>query len=460
MGRGTVSTVAGQNRILKQPMDLISYIQKAVKAGVYRTQEEIEEMNGQLRESPADIRHVRWNVHRGSNIQDYPLEYEVMTLNPPLPFQPRMPIKDRRKIVSKYIREKRPTDSLVQKYLHRMERAENHSHGDDSEDYSDGGPVSSEDYYRRLLGSQHLPKVDSAMGAKSAVLNKAYAVAVKQYMLMRTEQLSESEALERVEELLKQEDKTERTTSRAKAEDLVAKRTNLRSKTSDTRDVVQEASQLFGTSRERVKEASKRSNDAGLQMLYSDRQRAFEGMISWTQRLQAVPYAQWTVGASVALDHWIAIRVLGLSEETWLALLEGDDPNLISRGRDIIMARHALFPETILDAELEAEKLSQEEEEEEDSDRSSIDDDINRLLATLSGWNKNKDEKDTKSSITGTSKWQPEIDVESRDEKVLKLTKELQEWRSRQQQSPYEDWPEEQKSEFGVSANFEFISSL
>jgi hypothetical protein len=40
------------------------------------------------------------------------------------------------------------------------------------------------------------------------------------------------------------------------------------------------------------------------------------------------------VGASTALDHWIAKRVLGLSEETWLALLEGDSPELMGRGRE------------------------------------------------------------------------------------------------------------------------------
>jgi hypothetical protein len=39
-----------------------------------------------------------------------------------------------------------------------------------------------------------------------------------------------------------------------------------------------------------------------------------------------------------ALDHWIAKQVLGFSEETWLALLEGDSPNLMGGGRDIVMA--------------------------------------------------------------------------------------------------------------------------
>lgn len=77
-----------------------------------------------------------------------------------------------------------------------------------------------------------------------------------------------------------------------------------------------------------------RTDDENLAILYSNNQRSFEGMITWTKRLQAVPFRQWTVGASTALDHWIAKRVLGLSEETWLALLEGDSPELMGRGRE------------------------------------------------------------------------------------------------------------------------------
>jgi hypothetical protein len=80
--------------------------------------------------------------------------------------------------------------------------------------------------------------------------------------------------------------------------------------------------------------AEKVQDDRNLAILYSDNQRSFEGMITWTKRLQAVPYRQWTVGASTALDHWIAKRVLGLSEETWLSLLEGDSPELMGRGRE------------------------------------------------------------------------------------------------------------------------------
>lgn len=193
MGRGNVSTSHGQIKILKHSTpDLVTYIQRAVKSGVYRSREEIEQMNKSLKETPTDLRRIRWNVERGSSIVDYPKEYEILTLNPPAPFQPRMPVKDQKKMFNKYIREDRPMDRLVNGYLNR--EATNSSKMKNS----DG--ISADDYYRRLLGSSKAR--GTAMGAKSATLAKAYAVAVKQYHMMRTEDLSEAEALDKVSQFL------------------------------------------------------------------------------------------------------------------------------------------------------------------------------------------------------------------------------------------------------------------
>ena len=107
MGRGTISTSHGQIRILKHATpDLLTYIQKAVQTGVYRSSEEIEEMNQKLKENPSELRRVRWNVQRGSKIQDYPREYEILSLNPPSPFKPKIPVKDQKKIYNKYVQNK------------------------------------------------------------------------------------------------------------------------------------------------------------------------------------------------------------------------------------------------------------------------------------------------------------------------------------------------------------------
>jgi hypothetical protein len=186
MGRGNVTTSHGQIKILNHSTpDLLTYIQRAVKSGVYRSSEEIEAMNKNLRENPTELRRIRWNVNRGSKIVDYPKEYEILSLNPPPAFKPHIPIKDQKKMFNKYVRENRPMDRLVNGYLTREANSQKNSDG-----------ISADDYYRRLLGSNKAP--GTAMGIKSATLAKAYAVAVKQYHMMRTENLSEKEALEKV----------------------------------------------------------------------------------------------------------------------------------------------------------------------------------------------------------------------------------------------------------------------
>ncbi len=423
LGRGSISTSHGQQRILKHGTpDLLTYLQKAVQTGIYRSNEEIEEMNQRLQENPQDLKRTRWHVPRGSKIQDYPKEYEILSLNPPAPFRPRMPLKDQRKAMNKYIQEHRPTDRLARNYLARQQK-------------TSGEPATAEAYYQRLLGANKAPKMNSAMGSKSALLNKAYAVAVKQYHLMRTEHLTEKEALSKVEELLKEQDFEEKTVSRSKAEDLSQQqvRTSMPPK--------KRAETIFPRPKvDTTVGSSKDKDDTHLSLLYSNQQRAFEGMISWTQRLQAVPYRQWTVGASVALDHWIAKRVLGLSEETWLALLEGDSPELMGRGRDIVMARHVLFPETILEEETLNRQLDGDLEEELVD--TSTSDALDEILKGLSDWDEKRDES------FGSSPYSDSL-LKSEDT-IVQLTEQLQKWRGKQMETPYENWSGDEKQKFKV----------
>mmetsp|Transcript_1291 Transcript_1291/g.3286 ORF Transcript_1291/g.3286 Transcript_1291/m.3286 type:complete len:658 (-) Transcript_1291:69-2042(-) len=439
MGRGTISTSHGQIRILKHSTpDLLSYIQKAVQTGVYRSSDEIEEMNQKLRDNPSDLRRVRWNVQRGSKIQDYPKEYEILSLNPPAPFKPKIPVKDQKKIYNKYVQENRPTDRLAQNYLNRQQ----HTDRDSSE------PLTADEYYRRLLGSNKAPKAESAMGAKSAMIAKAYAVAVKQYEVMRTGNLSEKEAMEKVEELLAQDDLEEKTSSRNKAKDLQQKTQLASADDTGVGDVVvQRAQTAFPGAKPRDEILSKRANerdgtaadyDTAVSMLYSENQRSFEGMINWTKRLQAVPYEKWTVGASVSLDHWIAKRVLGLSEETWLALLEGNSPELMGRGRDIVMARRALFPETVIESDFQA---AVDDESSGMGDESAAEDDLDALLATLEGWN-SSDNQEQSSQATTKSTDDSSASLEE------KLTEELQLFRRQHAEQNYDGWSPEKKKEF------------
>lgn len=257
-----------------------------------------------------------------------------------------------------------------------------------------------------------------------------------------------------MEELLKDQEFTEKSTSRTTAEGLTQHNVN------PTMPPKQRAETVFPSAKKadrpstEPKEDDKKKNvlyedqdDTHLSLLYSNQQRAFEGMISWTKRLQAVPYRQWTVGASVALDHWIAKRVLGLSEETWLALLEGDSPELMGRGRDIVMARHALFPETILEeqalnANLDGPVHDDDDEVAETKATRTTTDDLDELLRGLKDWD-GRDGGDAASTLASSA---PTF-VDS-DEKILRLTEQLQEWRAKQMEQPFEDWSDEDKEKF------------
>eukprot|EP00534_Pseudo-nitzschia_fraudulenta_P009889 CAMPEP_0201151590 /NCGR_PEP_ID=MMETSP0851-20130426/12478_1 /ASSEMBLY_ACC=CAM_ASM_000631 /TAXON_ID=183588 /ORGANISM="Pseudo-nitzschia fraudulenta, Strain WWA7" /LENGTH=647 /DNA_ID=CAMNT_0047428473 /DNA_START=26 /DNA_END=1969 /DNA_ORIENTATION=+ len=436
MGRGSISTSHGQIRILKHATpDLLTYIQKAVKTGIYRSSEEIEEMNQKLKDSPSDLRRVRWNVQRGSKIQDYPREYEILSLNPPSPFKPRIPVKEQRKIYNKFVQDNLPTDRLAQNYLNRQRHKENNT----------SEPMTADEYYRRLLGSSKALKADTAMGSKSAMVAKSYAVAVKQYEIMRTDNVSEKEAMAKVEELLAIDDFEEKTASRAKAEDL---RKNSPEKTENT-DIIKRGQAAFpGTKpkEELLKKINKKDTENGgvvdydttVAMLYSENQRSFEGMINWAKRLDAVPYRKWTVGASVSLDHWISKRVLGLSEETWLALLEGDSPELMGRGRDIVMARHALFPETIIESDYQ----SATDEATDDESTDVAKDDLDALLATLGGWSS----QDKTQEQSSEGKMDSSIDSTAPSEEAL--ADQLQEWRTHHIEQHYDKWSPEKKEEF------------
>jgi len=440
MGRGSISTSHGQIRILKHATpDLLTYIQKAVQTGVYRSSEEIEEMNKKLKDNPSDLRRVRWNVQRGSKIQDYPKEYEILSLNPPSPFKPKIPVKDQKKIYNKYVQENLPTDRLAQNYLNSQRHKKRHSN--DS--------MTADEYYRRLLGSNKALKADMTMGSKSSMVAKSYAVAVKQYEIMRTGNVSEKEAMEKVEELLAKDNFEEKSSSRAKAQDL-----QKNTKDIDIMDTVQRGQAAFQGANpvEEIKESltSRKKRDEGsapatadynfsVAMLYSNNQRSFEGMINWTKRLQAVPYQKWSVGASVSLDHWIAKRVLGLSEETWLALLEGDTPELMGRGRDIVMARHALFPETVTQSNFEVSI----DENTNDEVIDEAEDDLDALLATLQGWS-SQDSAQESSSDANTNTTSAKSSTTSEDS----FLDELQAWRTRHLEKNYDKWNAEEKQEF------------
>lgn len=513
-----VSTAGGMRRILKQQPRVTKYIRQAVESGVYRTSSELEAVRKQRAAASDDLRTVmrrfRQDIVRGSSVQDYPTEYLLLMQHPPFPDPPRTPLKLLRKKAAK----PNPVAKLVKQNMRRQEAEErklkgkyygdgmgeaadglDDDHGDaNGKNGKDGMPQTTEEYYRRLLGVAP-PRTSTAMGQKTAAVQKAYAAAVKQYQLQRTEGLSEEDALAQVDALLAQEDIKERTVSRKRTTQMKTFRqqhpgTSARELLLRDKERQRAAKKAAAASTPRFAAGDNTNADAetgasttgdtttsSLASIFSASPRDVEAMMRWSERLQAVPYQQWTVGASTALDHWIARRLLDLSEETWQNLLEGDDPSLLRRGRDIVAVRETLFPETSLEdgsveeaaniqAATEEAILEASGDGEGPSDGANVADSgektVEELLEALRGLNTNTSSTSSTADKKagdddgreGSKMWDwlgkdtadgsgggDSLD----DATVDRLVDELQNWRQQVvDHGPFSDWPEKQQTSF------------
>ena len=435
--RRMTSTLGGMRRLLKYKGSVPNYIRQAVETGIYRSNEELATVWKERRESADDLatimRRFRQDIVRGSHVQDYPVEYLILRQHPPIPDPPRVP-----KRIAKKMREApNPTEQLVEKYLSRQERRRRQQQS------AAGAPQSTEEYYRRLLGVS-APPPTSSMGQKPAAVQKAYAAAVKQYQLQRTEGISEDDALAQVEELLAQQDVEERMVSRDRAQRAQELRRN--HPNASIAKISSKRTTVVGPKESSETGSSGESLEQTLKSIFAS-DRTVEGMMRWSERLQAVPYVEWTIGASTALDHWIACRLLGLSEETWESLLEGDDPSLLSRGRDIVAVREALFPETVLDLEsIDQIEILDDDDSLSGEPKSVSDKSIEELLASLGG---SSDSAAHKASEKIDSSWLSASDgVADLDAKVDTLVLQLQDWRRMNAQTPYNQWADAEKEKF------------
>ncbi|GKY93564.1 hypothetical protein MPSEU_000323800 [Mayamaea pseudoterrestris] len=447
------STFGGMRRLLKYKGPVPTYIRQAVETGIYRTNEELAAVWKERKHSSDDLASImkrfRQDIVRGSNVQDYPIEYLILRQHPPIPNPPRVP----KRIVDKMREAPNATEKLVEKYLtkhekaQRRERAAAQTQANHHHDHNDGAPKSTQEYYRRLLGVA-APPPTSSMGQKPAAVQKAYAAAIKQYQLQRTQGLSEADAMRQVDELLQSQNQRERAESKRMAQALREFRANRPhdsvANIDVTRVVSKSANDNDNDEGDTATASSNTTLEQSLQSIFKANPRTLEGMMKWSERLQAVPYLEWTVGASTALDHWIARRLLNISEETWSALLEGEDPDLLSRGRDIVAVRESLFPETALSVESESTEdvLDDEDDEEPLSDDKSIEE----LLAALGGLKTNRSGRDAPARQPG---WLSERDAsEDVDAKVESLVKQLQDWRRQNVHTPYAEWSETEKERF------------
>lgn len=437
------STQNGMRRILKRPIPTLQYIRQAVQAGVYLAPDE----------DP-----MTTDLEKRNKTQQLPIDYHILALNPPIPLPPRIPKKILKQMEIQG-RRKTGTDRLVQSYLQKRNAV-----------YGDINAQTTDDYYRRLLGIA-APEPSSIMGQKSSVVNKAYAVAMKQQELMRSSNggggMTQDESLAMVEELLAAEQKEERHSSR-KVQQQVTEWNHQQTETTsratvDSTDSTTDDSTTTTTDNEdpindSTTTDNNDNNSSSIPSILHSKPRAIAGMSLWSKRLQAVPYREWTIGASTALDHFVARSILDITENTWETILEGRDASLQSIGQDIVLTRRSLFPETAM-AEMEDEELMMMEEEElgdhdgnneKKSYKSVADKSIDELLAQLGGFNDDDDEnniddweRDT-SLPTGTNNnYGDDIDFDS---KVARLSDELQDWRRKEHS--YDQWSNDDKAQF------------
>jgi hypothetical protein len=419
--------------MLKRSIPTVEFIHKAIQTGVYLGPDEDSA-----------------NIQRRNRMQQYPVEYQILALNPPVPDPPRIPKKLMRQMELQS-KKKTKTDRLVQSYLNRKS----------SEQQQDTNHVPVEktvdDYYRHLLGIA-APEPTSIMGQKSSLLNKAYVVALKQQELMRTSSdMTQDESLALVEELLAEQSKEERHTSR-----------NVQNKVKEWKEWKAQTKQIKKDKKKKATAAPALDDDdsdtdspsidyedddsetlaSSIPSILHSKPRAIRGMSLWSKRLQAVPYREWTIGASVALDHFVARSILEVTEDTWEALLEGSSPSLKSIGQDIVLTRRSLFPETALaELQLEAEGAEMEgefDEDAEEDEKANSDKSIDELLAKLGGFD-DEDEDDDADQFN----WKSEPDANDMDSKVTRLSDELQEWRQKQHSdAKFEEWSFEDKAKF------------
>ncbi|KAL3778675.1 hypothetical protein ACHAW5_000463 [Stephanodiscus triporus] len=388
----------------------------------------------------------------------------------------------------RYIRELPSMDSLVKSYLRRHE--ERMKSG-----ISPSQSRREEEYYNNLLLGRHANAKDgvgggvksasslspsslhTAMGRKSALVENAYAFALRQQQIMTRDDavMTEKESIEMVEDLLREEARANRQRGRKTAEDVEGW---------SKAEAVGRGGVRGGKEEKSKGEAGGDDDAATLPSILHDRPRAIRALNIWSARLSSIPYARWTIGASTALDHWIAREVLQMSEQAWQQVLEGGGTDayhvangkggdsdmlpggesrrgLLDRMRDIVVVRGALFPETLvapggsvgsdagggdafrgdLDDNLALSRKA-----------SATEKSIDELLASLgmdddddgTSWKFDDDEDDKNKEDAEDGEDSGDID----DEKMASIMDELQVWRGRNSSSPYEAWDVDRKDEF------------
>ncbi|KAL7547943.1 hypothetical protein ACHAWF_011210 [Thalassiosira exigua] len=366
-------------------------------------------------------------------------------------------------------------DRLVKSYLRRHEdrlrAGANPSEAKRREEYytslllgdnSDEEAAKAREKIERMTNPSSLR---TAMGRRSALVENAYAFAVRQQQVMmgveddeltegeERKAVTEEESVERVEALLREEARASRREGH------------------ETAGGVKE---WRSAEKEAMSEGKKKGDDDkdSLPSILHDRPRAVRALNIWSSRLQSVPYERWTIGAATALDHWIAREVLQMDEPTWRQILEGGGIDayaggvdtlpggetrggLMDRGRDIVVVRGALFPETLGEGSSgkgAAGDFFMGDAEGESDTRSETEKSIDDLLRTLGNFNDDDEEEEPVWKFDDDDDKEEKNEGQDEEEEegagLTTVVDELQKWRERNASSPYEMWDADRKKEF------------
>ena len=105
------------------------------------------------------------------------------------------------------------------------------------------------------------------------------------------------------------------------------------------------------------------------------------------------------------------------------------------------MARHALFPETLVESDFQTSA----DDSTNNEAMGGAEDDLDALLATLEGWS--SQEKTEEPSSDANMNLSDDSSYPSEDV----LINELQVWRTQHAEQSYDEWSPEKKQEFMVS---------
>mmetsp|Transcript_20590 Transcript_20590/g.30372 ORF Transcript_20590/g.30372 Transcript_20590/m.30372 type:complete len:649 (-) Transcript_20590:47-1993(-) len=420
------TTKGGMRRMLKKPISPLEFIRQAVNSGVHKSLH---------KNIPYHERQQNGNNYK------YPEEYEILSLYPPPPKPPRVTRKDLRRSKAQL-----PTDKLAKSYMRRYDARMKCSRDiteREKEEY----------YYRKTLGvNGSSGGMDTAMGRKSAVMTHAYDFAMKQFEVMyKNEGMTEEESIAAVEDILANEEKDERMLSRKKADEVSKEREQQIKEAAEASGVASDASASSSAETESIPEP--RLPRSTVPSILHSKPRTIQALNIWGQRLAAIPYNQWSLGASTALDHWIAVDVLGMSESTWDRLLEGElesdieasrgvDVNIgdLARAKDIVDVRSTLFPETVINHQGEADMMQTKADLEDNRDATERS--IDELLASLGGYDEEDDEEESGGADDSVES------SDDNDDRMIKMIDSLQDWRAKNEETPFESWDLSTKEEF------------